>query len=162
MSTFHIKPWNEFPLCANRPLFPNHVLVNPVNCVGVCGAGLALVFKKLFPANYRMYHTHCKAGNMKPGGVFSTSRDVLIYNVATKDHWRDVSDLLTVSLCARNLYTTIVSQGLTTMHIPALGCGCGELGHAWDAVLLALMNPFLASKKDDWEIYFYRPKEAKS
>jgi O-acetyl-ADP-ribose deacetylase (regulator of RNase III) len=27
-------------------------LVNPVNCVGVMGAGLALKFKKAFPYNY--------------------------------------------------------------------------------------------------------------
>lgn len=30
-------------------------LVNPVNCVGVMGAGLALQFKKAYPNNFRAY-----------------------------------------------------------------------------------------------------------
>lgn len=32
-----------------------HALVNPVNCVGVMGSGLALMFKKRFLGNYSAY-----------------------------------------------------------------------------------------------------------
>ncbi len=32
-----------------------HALVNPVNCVGVMGSGLALMFKKRFLENYSAY-----------------------------------------------------------------------------------------------------------
>lgn len=30
-------------------------LVNPVNCVGVMGKGLALQFKKSYPSNFNQY-----------------------------------------------------------------------------------------------------------
>lgn len=43
-------------------------LVNPVNCVGVMGKGLALEFKRAFPAVFREYKRACAAGE-----VFSTS-----------------------------------------------------------------------------------------
>ena len=35
-------------------------LVNPVNCVGVMGAGLALQFRKRFPKNYHVYKIMCE------------------------------------------------------------------------------------------------------
>jgi O-acetyl-ADP-ribose deacetylase (regulator of RNase III) len=42
-------------------------LVNTVNCVGVMGRGIALQFKKAFPANYQTYHAACKRGEVRPG-----------------------------------------------------------------------------------------------
>lgn len=43
-------------------LFSTHTeaLVNPVNCVGVMGKGLALAFKEKFPENFRKYREQCK------------------------------------------------------------------------------------------------------
>jgi O-acetyl-ADP-ribose deacetylase (regulator of RNase III) len=35
-------------------------LVNTVNCVGVMGKGIALQFKKAFPANFKAYAKACK------------------------------------------------------------------------------------------------------
>lgn len=35
-------------------------LVNPVNCVGVMGKGLALAFKNKFPDNYNAYRKVCQ------------------------------------------------------------------------------------------------------
>lgn len=34
-------------------------LVNTVNCVGVMGRGIALQFKKRFPANFKAYAAAC-------------------------------------------------------------------------------------------------------
>ena len=34
-------------------------LVNPVNCVGVMGKGLALQFRRRFPANFAAYRDSC-------------------------------------------------------------------------------------------------------
>ena len=36
------------------------LLINPVNTVGVMGAGLAEKFKKKFPKNFKEYVTYCK------------------------------------------------------------------------------------------------------
>ena len=42
-------------------------LVNPVNCVGVMGKGLAREFKQRFPAHFASYHRACLQGRIQPG-----------------------------------------------------------------------------------------------
>jgi O-acetyl-ADP-ribose deacetylase (regulator of RNase III) len=51
------------------------ILVNPVNCKGVMGAGLAKQFRERFPENYLEYKNYCKNGDDEgnravPGGWF--------------------------------------------------------------------------------------------
>ncbi|BCU83139.1 hypothetical protein JIR001_29220 [Polycladomyces abyssicola] len=45
-------------------------LVNPVNCVGTMGKGLAFAFKESYPANFAVYVLACQAGKIKPGSVY--------------------------------------------------------------------------------------------
>lgn len=73
-------------------------LVNPVNTVGVMGKGLALAFKKAFPANFKAYEAAAKAGVLAVGSVFVFEAVGLvnpryILNFPTKAHWRDPSKL---------------------------------------------------------------------
>ena len=42
-------------------------LVNPVNCVGVMGKGLALQFRRRFPANFEAYRESCTRREVRPG-----------------------------------------------------------------------------------------------
>ncbi|WP_203596288.1 macro domain-containing protein [Actinomadura bangladeshensis] len=42
-------------------------LVNPVNTVGVMGKGLALQFKRAFPAVFASYVEACADGRLRPG-----------------------------------------------------------------------------------------------
>ena len=42
-------------------------LVNPVNCTGVMGAGLALAFKRRFPRCFRQDKAAYEAGQLRPG-----------------------------------------------------------------------------------------------
>ncbi len=39
-------------------------IVNPVNCVGVMGKGLALHFKNKFPQNFKVYNKACKENKL--------------------------------------------------------------------------------------------------
>ena len=48
---------------------PAHTLVNPVNCVGVMGAGLALEFKKRFPQEFKNYVQFCRSVGHACGNV---------------------------------------------------------------------------------------------
>ena len=71
-------------------------LVNPVNCVGVMGKGLALEFRKRFPDNYTEYRRACQSGRVRPGRmmVFKTYRTGprgYIINFPTKRDWREAS-----------------------------------------------------------------------
>src|SRR5512144_1161370 len=70
-------------------------LVNTVNCVGIMGKGIALVFKNRFPEMFRDYEQRCKAGQVKLGRPY-LYKDLVgkwVLNFTTKHHWRSVSRL---------------------------------------------------------------------
>ena len=46
---------------------PAQTLVNPVNTVGVMGAGLALAFAQAYPAILRPYEDACRTGALAIG-----------------------------------------------------------------------------------------------
>src|SRR4051794_26406673 len=67
-------------------------LVNTVNTVGIMWKGIALQFRKAFPANYEAYRKACEAGEVRPGKMFvfetgQITRPRLIINFPTKRHW---------------------------------------------------------------------------
>lgn len=45
-------------------------IVNPVNCNGIMGAGLAKQFKERYPENFNKYVEKCKNGELFPGTLF--------------------------------------------------------------------------------------------
>jgi hypothetical protein len=51
------------------------VLSNAVNCVGIMGKGIALEFKKRYPAMFCEYVARCTAGQMKVGEPWSWEDD---------------------------------------------------------------------------------------
>src|SRR6266536_6166654 len=73
-------------------------LVNTVNTVGVMGKGIALQFKRAYPANFRAYREACARGDVRIGSVWTFDSGVLgprrfVLNFPTKRHWRDGSRL---------------------------------------------------------------------
>ena len=46
-------------------------LVNTVNTVGVMGKGIALQFKRAYPANFRAYREACARGDVRIGSVWT-------------------------------------------------------------------------------------------
>ena len=50
-------------------------LVNPVNCVGRMGKGLAKQFKDAFPKNFTAYQRACRENEMKPGQMLVVPTD---------------------------------------------------------------------------------------
>jgi hypothetical protein len=70
-------------------------LVNTVNCVGVMGKGIALLFKDRFPEMFDDYRRRCDAGEVRLGRPY-VWRGLLppqVLNFPTKGHWRSVSRL---------------------------------------------------------------------
>lgn len=68
-------------------------LVNTVNCVGIMGRGVALQFKKAFPANFKAYEAACKRHEVQPGRMFVyetgyVGNPKFIINFPTTRHWR--------------------------------------------------------------------------
>ena len=110
---------------------PVDVLVCPVNCVGVMGKGLALQFKRQFPDNFRAYRQACRDGVLRPGRVLSvpTGQPLPRYviNLPTKRHWRNPSRLDDVDAGLKALAIELQMLDVTSIAIPALGCGLGGL-----------------------------------
>lgn len=104
------------------------MLVNPVNCVGVMGAGLAKQFKQRHPDMFARYQVLCHNGHIRPGQVMVDAVDhYLVANAATKEHWRDPSRMewVLAALAALNTYTT--SHEVASVAMPLLGAGLGGL-----------------------------------
>lgn len=128
------------------------VIVNPVNCVGVAGAGLALHFKNKFPDNYEFYRAACASRNMNIGKVlFYKYGKKKIINFPTKTHWKLPSKLEYIQTGLHNLREVIQEEKIKSIAVPALGCGLGGLN--WDVVKHMIdhtLSPIV-------ELYLYEP-----
>lgn len=79
------------------------VLVNPVNCEGVMGKGLALQFKQRYPLNFDIYKEACETGYLRPSRLeYITSGMAALYNYTEENN-------------------------IMHMAMPTLGCGLGGL-----------------------------------
>jgi len=107
-------------------------LVNPVNCIGVMGAGLAKQFKDKFPKNFIAYKQACKDGNVSIGKCFIYKEDKYIINFPTKDDWKNPSTYEYIKEGLESLAQLITTNGITSIAIPKIGCGLGGL--SWDEV----------------------------
>jgi len=108
-------------------------LVNAVNTRGVMGAGLALQFRSRWPRMFVEYKRVCAREQLQPGGLHSVKVNPdgtypeWIFNVATKDHWKNPSRLEWVEQGIAEIRRVVVSIGIASVGIPALGCGLGGL-----------------------------------
>jgi O-acetyl-ADP-ribose deacetylase (regulator of RNase III) len=112
-------------------------LVNPVNTAGVMGKGLALQFKKAFPANFKAYEAAAKAKKLAVGTMFvfdagPEAAPRYVINFPTKQHWRGASKLEFIELGLRDLVRVINEREIRSIAIPPLGAGLGGL--AWSDV----------------------------
>lgn len=132
-------------------------LVNPVNCVGVMGKGVALEFKKRFPENFQDYARRCRAKQLRLGEpyLFRDPSARGIVNFPTKDHWRSSSRLVDIEKGLDHLVRNIDEWGLRSIALPALGCGNGGL--AWSEVELLIQRKMHALPI---EIELFAPFEA--
>jgi len=105
-----------------------NILVNTVNCVGIMGAGIALNFKNKFPSMFKTYVNDCKQGIYKPGYIneYLLPDCRIIINFATKDHWRDPSNIIWIENGLTQLYNYLVGTTYS-IALPALGCNNGHL-----------------------------------
>jgi O-acetyl-ADP-ribose deacetylase (regulator of RNase III) len=119
-------------------------LVNTVNLVGIMGKGIALEFKNRYPEMYKDYVTRCKRHEVKLGRpyIYRVKRaeqsmfdddhqeqegPEFILNFPTKDHWRSVSKLSDIVAGLEYLEMHYREWGITSIAVPPLGCGHGQL-----------------------------------
>lgn len=104
-------------------------LINTVNTVGVMGKGVALQFKRRYPEMYRDYEARCQRGAVRLGEpyFYKQPHPPHIINFPTKDHWRSVSRLKDIVAGLDHLALNYRSWGVTSLAVPPLGCGNGQL-----------------------------------
>ena len=129
-------------------------LVNAVNTAGVMGKGIAREFKMRFPDMYREYKERCAAGEVKLGEPYLFTGDPpshrWILNFPTKGHWRERSRLSVIRDGLAYLRDHHLAWGITSLAVPALGCGAGGL--AWDEAQPYLVED-LAALRIPVELY---------
>lgn len=127
------------------------VLVNPVNCVGVMGKGLALEFKNRYPAMFQTYKKACDTKELRPGQpmlVYGPDKSIVLF--PTKYHWKERSKIIYIKDALEVVSCCYRSFGIKSIAFPKLGCGLGGLD--WKEVK-PLMEQYLSKPDIDVEIY---------
>ncbi|WP_197523124.1 type II toxin-antitoxin system antitoxin DNA ADP-ribosyl glycohydrolase DarG [Actinokineospora pegani] len=116
-----------------------HAIVNTVNCVGVMGKGVALLFKRKYPEMFKDYVRKCDRKEVALGAPYPYfEEDHVIVNFPTKQHWRSVSRLQDIEDGLIYLRDHIASWGIKSIALPPLGCGNGQLD--WNVVRPVLLK----------------------
>jgi O-acetyl-ADP-ribose deacetylase (regulator of RNase III) len=114
-------------------------IVVPVNTVGAMGKGLALAAKRKYgDALYNPYRAACALSYIEVGdeGVAQAmtvkveGKSIIL--APTKEHWRDPSHLIWVRGAMQAIIREVIENNITSVAIPALGCGEGGLD--WNEV----------------------------
>jgi len=119
-------------------------LVNPVNCAGLMGSGLALKFRERWPDVFKSYQRVCKSGDLALGQVFAVpiedSRHIVHF--PTKRYYYESSCLEDIEAGLQSLVQAVRDLKITSIAIPALGCGRGRL--EWTKVRSLIIDALTA------------------
>ncbi len=137
------------------------VLVNPVNCVGVMGRGLALAFRAAYPANFTAYKEACTRGALQPGILLTFDRipphsPRYIINFPTKIHWRGTSRMEYIEQGLTALTAEVQRLEIRSLALPPLGCGLGGL--RWADVKPRIESAFAVLS--EVRVLIYEPADA--
>jgi O-acetyl-ADP-ribose deacetylase (regulator of RNase III) len=120
-------------------------LAHGCNCQGTMGAGIAVAFRKRYPAMFAEYQRRCRAVPrlLNPGEVFFWREDGLpaVFNLATQDgNRRGDARLDAVATCLSRMRQLADTERLTTVGMPRVGAGLGGL--RWEDVKAEIGRAF--------------------
>lgn len=104
-------------------------LVNAVNCVGVMGKGIALEFRRRYPAMFADYQRRCRSKQVVIGRpyLYRHSDQRWIRNFPTKQLWRSRSRPEYIVSGLEFLRLHYRQWGITSIAFPLLATGLGGL-----------------------------------
>ena len=132
-------------------------IVNTVNCVGVMGKGIALVFKLKYPKMFDIYRILCKEKKIGIGKLWlykGESDSPWVLNFPTKYHWKYPSKLEYIEKGLKNFIEIYKEQGITSIAFPILGTHNGGLNKS---DVIPLMSKYLSNIYIPIEIIEYDP-----
>ena len=117
------------------------------------GKGLAKEFKKLSKEAFEEYKGRCERGELRPGVLFvhklPNGRQILHF--PTKNHWRAQSKLPDIQLGLSTLREEWNRLGITSLSLPAIGCGLGGLD--WESQVRPLIHEYFDDTDRTIELY---------
>ena len=135
----------------------SQTIVNTVNCVGVMGKGIALVFKLRYPSMFKLYQDYCKQNLISVGKLWIYKGEPTkpwVLNFPTKTHWKLPSQYEYIEKGLKKFVETYKEKGITSIAFPLLGAFNGGLDK--DKVM-AIMMSYLSQCDIPVEIYQYDP-----
>ena len=132
-------------------------IVNTVNCVGVMGKGIALVFKLRYPNMFDIYKSYCQSKYIGIGKLWlykGEANDPWVLNSPTKFHWKYPSKIEYIIDGLEKFLATYKEKGITSIAFPMLGTHNGGLDKS---EVLPIMTKYLSRCDIPVEIYEYDP-----
>lgn len=120
------------------PFLERGVVINPVNCRGVMGAGFALAVRTQWPRVYADYRRLCAYRDPRTllgtNQILRVAQEVFVANAFTQlNYGRSgrYADLGAIERCFHSLLNRLKDYPIP-IHSPAIGCGLGGL--SWEEV----------------------------
>lgn len=108
-----------------------------VNCHGVMGSGIAVLFRKRWEAMYQAYRAACQAGELKLGELFpwrveGDPQYSWVYNLASQYHPGPDASYEGVRSSVTAMLEHMEAHGVASVALPWIGSGIGGL--EWERV----------------------------
>lgn len=103
-------------------------IVNPVNCLGYMGKGVAQEFKYRFPDMFLEYKLKCERNELFPGTLhLYKESSPWVLNFPTKMDWKHPSKLLFIEKGLKCFSENYKEYGISSIAFPKLGTALGGL-----------------------------------
>lgn len=102
-------------------------LAHGCNTAGAMGKGIALEFKRRFPAMYPEYRKRCKAGQYQLGDVFVWEGEPVVFNLATQRFPGSRADLNAIETALTQMVEIAETMNIEQIGLPKIGAGLGKL-----------------------------------
>ena len=140
--SYHLNKGDLFFSYEKDIWLDNVGICNPVNTVGVMGAGLALEFKRRYPDLFPAYKKACDENMFDSKGYFVYQTDKTnIACIYTKKDWKNPSTLEYIRDSLSRFDADKETHGIDRLYLPALGCGHGGLN--WHTQVFPLLEEML-------------------
>ncbi len=134
------------------------ILAHACNGQGVWGGGIALAFKNLYPAEYRLYYRACRDGVVDGDLVMANNVACMITSSGYGPNRDPIESILNATRVSfRSLLEEAVKSG-KEIHMPKINSGIfGVPWHLTEKVLVDVLTKFDEENGTKTNIYVWTP-----
>lgn len=127
-----------------------------VNTKGVMGAGIALQFRKKFPAMFELYRDWCQEGDIEPADSmiwYDEPSNLLVCNIASQDLPGPHAKMEWLIPAVRVTLEHLEKLNIKTLALPRIGSGLGGLD---ETEVEAALTKLAESSTVDIELWTFK------